>query len=45
MHALAYRQFTGQAGAMRRAGAEWGLIFNIGAAVANCATVLNADRA
>lgn len=46
MLALAYRQLTGQAGAMQRAGAEWGLSFNMGgAAVANYATVLQADRA
>ncbi len=46
MHALAFRQLTGQAGAMQRAGAEWGLTFNMGgAAVANYATLLNADRA
>lgn len=46
MHALAYRQLTGQAGAMQKSGAEWGLTFNMGgAAVANYATVLHADRA
>lgn len=46
MHALAYRQLTGQAGAMQREGAEWGLTFNMGgAAVANYATLLHADRA
>ena len=46
MQALAYRQLTGQAGAMQRPGAEWGLTFNMGgAAVANYATVLQADRA
>lgn len=46
MHAIAYRQLTGQAGAMQRDGAEWGLTFNMGgAAVANYATVLQADRA
>lgn len=46
MHVLAYRQLTGQAGAMQRAGAEWGLTFNMGgAAVANYATLLQADRA
>lgn len=45
MHAIAYRQLTGQAGGMQRAGAEWGLTFNMGGAgVANYATVLNADR-
>lgn len=43
MHALAFRQLTGQAGAMQRPGAEWGLTFNMGgAAVANYATVLQA---
>ncbi len=46
MHALAFRQLTGQAGEMQRQGAEWGLTFNMGgAAVANYATVLHADRA
>lgn len=46
MHALAFRQLTGQAGEMQRKGAEWGLTFNMGgAAVANYATVLKADRA
>ena len=46
MHAIAYRQLTGQAGAIQAAGAEWGLTFNMGgAAVANYATVLQADRA
>ncbi|MCI4680811.1 thiolase domain-containing protein [Rhodoblastus acidophilus] len=46
MHALSFRQLTGQAGDMQRAGAEWGLIFNMGgAAVANYATLLQADRA
>ena len=46
MLALAYRQLTGQAGAMQRPGAEWGLAFNMGgAAVANYATLLQADRA
>ncbi|MDX5358636.1 MAG: thiolase domain-containing protein [Rhodobacterales bacterium] len=46
MHAIAFRQLTGQAGEMQRQGAEWGLTFNMGgAAVANYATVLQADRA
>ncbi|GGA74723.1 acetyl-CoA acetyltransferase [Nitratireductor aestuarii] len=46
MHALGYRQLTGQAGEMQRKGAELGLIFNMGgAAVANYASVLKADRA
>jgi acetyl-CoA C-acetyltransferase len=46
MHALAFRQLTGQAGAMQHKGAEWGLTFNMGGtAVANYASVLNADRA
>lgn len=46
MHALAFRQLTGQAGAMQRKGAEWGLAFNMGGtAVANYASLLNADRA
>ncbi|WP_210209756.1 thiolase domain-containing protein [Ciceribacter selenitireducens] len=46
MLALGFRQLTGQAGAMQRKGAEWGLAFNMGgAAVANYATILHADRA
>jgi len=46
MLALGFRQLTGQAGAMQRKDAEWGLAFNMGgAAVANYATILNADRA
>lgn len=46
MHALAFRQLTGQAGEMQRKGAEWGLTFNMGgAAVANYATVLQATGA
>lgn len=46
MHALAFRQLTGQAGEMQRQGAEHGLVFNMGgAAVANFASVLKADRA
>lgn len=46
MHALAFRQLTGQAGEMQRTGAEWGLTFNMGgAAVANYATVLQATGA
>lgn len=46
MLALGFRQLTDQAGEMQKQGAEWGLTFNIGgAAVANYATVLQADRA
>ncbi|SEI03139.1 thiolase domain-containing protein [Paracoccus alkenifer] len=46
MHALAFRQLTGQAGDMQRKDAEHGLVFNMGgAAVANFASVLAADRA
>ncbi|NIY81239.1 thiolase domain-containing protein [Celeribacter sp. HF31] len=46
MHALSYRQLTGQAGDIQRAGAHCGLVFNMGgAAVANYASVLLADRA
>lgn len=46
MHALGYRQLTDQAGEMQRQGAEWGLLFNMGgAAVANYASILQADRA
>lgn len=45
MHALGFRQLTEQAGDMQRKGAEWGLLFNMGgAAVANYATILQADR-
>ena len=46
MHAMGFRQLTGQAGGIQQSGAEVGLIFNMGgAAVANYATVLVADRA
>jgi acetyl-CoA C-acetyltransferase len=46
MHALAFRQLTGQAGEMQRPGAGLGLVFNMGgAAVANYASVLEAQRA
>lgn len=46
MHAMAFRQLTGQAGDMQRPGAEIGLVFNMGgAAVANYASVLVAERA
>lgn len=45
MHALAFRQLTGRAGAIQRPGAEAGLVFNMGgAAVANYASVLMAER-
>lgn len=41
MHALSYRQLTGQGGEMQLARADHGLIFNMGgAAVANYATIL-----
>lgn len=46
MHALAFRQLTGQAGGMQRPGAELGLVFNMGGAgVANYASILEAQRA
>ena len=46
MHALGFRQLTQQAGDIQRQNAEWGLLFNMGgAAVANYATILHADRA
>ncbi|MCW1931756.1 thiolase domain-containing protein [Pararhodobacter zhoushanensis] len=46
MLALAARQLTGGAGAMQLTTPEWALAFNMGgAAVANYATVLHADRA
>ncbi|KAA3650657.1 MAG: thiolase domain-containing protein [Proteobacteria bacterium] len=46
MHALGFRQLTGRAGDIQRAGAELGLVFNMGgAAVANYASILEAKRA
>jgi len=46
MHALAFRQLTGRAGEMQKAGAQLGLTFNMGGMmVANYATVLEAVRA
>lgn len=47
MHALSYRQLTGQAGEIQVSGApELGLVFNMGGTgVANYATVLEARRA
>ncbi|MGR3425610.1 MAG: acetyl-CoA acetyltransferase [Pseudooceanicola nanhaiensis] len=46
MHALAFRQLTGRAGAMQAPGAELGLVFNMGgSAVANYVSVLEAVRA
>jgi acetyl-CoA C-acetyltransferase len=46
MIAMTSRQLTGRAGQMQRDGAEWALAFNMGgAAVANYATILQADRA
>ncbi|MEN4966785.1 thiolase domain-containing protein [Brucella intermedia] len=46
MMAMSYRQLTNQAGEMQREGATFGLAFNMGgAAVANYATILQADRA
>ncbi|MCB1343085.1 MAG: thiolase domain-containing protein [Pseudooceanicola sp.] len=43
MHAIAYRQLTGQAGDMQIDSPEFGLVFNMGgAAVANYASVLQA---
>ncbi len=46
MHVLGFRQLTQQAGAIQQPGAEWALLFNMGgAAVANYATILQADRA
>jgi|SRR5690625_233205 len=46
MHAMAYRQLTGQAGQMQLADPRFGLIFNMGGtAVANYASVLEAKRA
>ncbi|MBB4287595.1 acetyl-CoA acetyltransferase [Roseospira goensis] len=46
MHALAFRQLTGQAGEIQRNGAEVGLVFNMGgAAVANYVSVLEAQKA
>lgn len=46
MHAIAFRQLTGQAGDMQLPGAQMGLVFNMGGtAVANYASVLEARRA
>lgn len=46
MHAITYRQLTGQAGDMQLDNANMGLIFNMGGtAVANYASVLEAKRA
>lgn len=46
MHAISYRQLTGQAGAMQLNNPQFGLVFNMGGtAVANYATVLEAKRA
>jgi len=46
MHALAFRQLTGRAGVMQKAGAQLGLTFNMGGMmVAHYATVLEAVRA
>jgi acetyl-CoA C-acetyltransferase len=43
MHAIAYRQLTGQAGELQLPNAKLGLIFNMGgAAVANYVSVLEA---
>lgn len=46
MHALTYRQLTGQAGEMQKDGAQLGLVFNMGgSAVANYVSILEAHRA
>lgn len=46
MHAISYRQLTGQAGDVQLDGANLGLVFNMGgAAVASYASVLEARRA
>ena len=46
MHAISYRQLTGQAGDMQKPGAQLGLIFNMGgAAVANYVSVLETQKA
>lgn len=45
MHAISFRQLTGQAGDMQCPGANLGLVFNMGGAgVANYATILEAQR-
>nr|WP_274389713.1 acetyl-CoA acetyltransferase [Azospirillum doebereinerae] len=45
MHAIAYRQLTGQAGDLQQPGAGLGLVFNMGGAgVANYASVLEAEH-
>lgn len=46
MHALAFRQLTGQAGGIQKADAQLGLIFNMGgSAVANYVSVLETVKA
>jgi len=46
MHALAYRQLTGQAGDMQAPGARLGLVFNMGgSAVANYVSILETQKA
>jgi len=46
MHAISFRQLTGQAGDMQCANANIGLVFNMGGAgVANYASILEARRA
>lgn len=46
MHAVAYRQLTGQAGGMQKAGADMGMVFNMGgSAVANYVSILETQRA
>lgn len=46
MHAMSFRQLTGQAGDMQVEGANMGLVFNMGgAAVASYASILEAKRA
>lgn len=46
MHAIAFRQLTGQAGDMQKDGANLGLVFNMGgSAVANYVSVLETQKA
>ncbi|MGR3551658.1 acetyl-CoA acetyltransferase [Pseudooceanicola sp.] len=45
MHAIAFRQLTGQAGEMQKQDAEVGLVFNMGgSAVANYVSILEAQK-
>ena len=46
MHAISFRQLTGQAGEMQKPGANIGAVFNMGgAAVANYVSILETQKA